>query len=763
MKPKNYKNKRNPYFLLTKFFLYLTVFLVPIFFLPVTSEIIEFNKAILFYILVSLAAIFWFIDLSLNKEKIFQKTFLFTPIIVFGIIFLIASIFSYEAVYSFVGQNNYYHHSFVSVFFFIVFFFIFVNILKDTKEIKRFLSLIIISSAVSSLIYFLKIIKINFLPWNFFQQIGFNFVSNTINGFAIYLALIVLLSFSFLILTEKKWQKLLLGFYLILNLSLLFFIDLNPAWYVLGGGFAVLLIFLAVKAGEENIKWTSISAFIIAFSILMLFFNSSSAYNIGLVNDITLDQQTSWEITKGSLSKNALFGSGPGTFYFDFFRFRPSSFNESPNWNFNFIKASNEWWQMLSTTGILGFLSFLALFVAYFFFLGKRIGKSKSTEERKLLILFIACLALIFLAGIFYTYSFSLFFLLFVFLALGSAYLVIVEKRKKNYTFEKFKGVFSSLGLSLVIIIAIVVIYLGGRAWLANYYFRKANAAINNKEDLGKVEEYLLKTVENYSWRAGYNLSLAQNYLVRSQLLAQNYNPDANQIQEWVTKAVFYANRAVELDRKNPELYLALASLYQDMDLLTRDDISNQVVDSYNKSINLDKNNPKRYYDLANYYSTRAQSLLNSLSNLSDEEKEAVKKSAQDLFTLAINKYNKAISLKKDYLAAQTARALTYEAKGEIETAVKQLEDLTNKNPFDYSLFYELGRIYLNQDNLEKAENNFKKVISLFPGHSNAHWQLSAIYEKQGKKDLAIKEMEIVEELNPDNEQVKQKLRDLKK
>jgi Tfp pilus assembly protein PilF len=54
-------------------------------------------------------------------------------------------------------------------------------------------------------------------------------------------------------------------------------------------------------------------------------------------------------------------------------------------------------------------------------------------------------------------------------------------------------------------------------------------------------------------------------------------------------------------------------------------------------------------------------------------------------------------------------------------------------------------------------------VISLYPDHSNAHFQLSAVYEKQGKKDLAISEMEIVLKLNPDNAQVKAKLDELKK
>lgn len=364
-----------------KAILYLTVFLVPIFFLPLTSEVLEFNKTILFYLLVSLAAVFWFADFSTSKDKKIKKTSLSTPLIIFGLIFLVATIFSYQLKYSLLGQTNYYHHSLLSIIFFIIFLFILVNTIKDKKEIKHFFYLLIFASIFSSVYYLIKIFGLNILPWDFSNQIGFNFFSSTIRGLAVYLSFMSLLSFILVRLSRLKWQKVLLSLYFLLNLIILFLIDINAGWYALIIGFVILLFFFSVKQKDIKAKWISLSALIIAFAILMIFFNVTSVYNIGLSDDISLNQQTSLEITKGSLSKNALFGSGPSTFYYNFFRFRPVSFNNSAYWDLNFIKAGNEWWQITSTLGILGFLSFLSLFVFFTLSLIKRFYQSRSQKK----------------------------------------------------------------------------------------------------------------------------------------------------------------------------------------------------------------------------------------------------------------------------------------------------------------------------------------------------------------------------------------------
>lgn len=755
------KKEDNIYAVLTRFFLLASIFIVPIFFLPFNAQILELNKAAVFYILTLLAAVFWFVDLSVNKEKKIKRPPLFTPLIIFGLVYLIASLFSYQLDYSLIGTINYYHHSLLSVIFFMVFFFLIVNSFSKKEAINRAVLVFVFSSAVASLIFGLKIFKLYLFPWEFAKLSYFNLTANSSSGFAVYLALAALICFILLMKEQEKWKKIFFTALISLNLAILFLIDLNAGWYALITGFAALLFFLTAKSRQISLKWSFLPALIIALSILMIFISAAGIYDIGVTNDISLDQATSLKVAKDSLAKNPLFGSGPGTFYFDFSRFRPLDFNNTDLWNLSFIKSGSEWWQILSTLGGLGFIAYLGLAILFFISLIKKLFRQKSGETDGNLILFLASFFLIFFAGAYYAFSFSLMFIFFLFLSLGAAWLGIFSEKKEEKFSEKYKSPFSSLGLSLVVIFAIIIVYFTGRAWLADYYINKATQAVEKQEDLTAVEEYLIKAVDNFSWQESYNFSLAQNYVVRAQLEAQEAQPDAAKIQEWITKAIIYTDKTVQLAEKDPVVYSSVAGLYQEISLLAQDDISEPIIESYKKAIELDKNNPQHYYNLAGYYSVYAQSIINVQEQISDDQKEAAASAAEEAIAEALAYYDKAIALKTNYAQAEAAKALTYELKEEIDTAINELILLVKKYPLDFSLFYELGRIYLNENSLDLAESAFKQVASLFPGHSNAHWQLSVIYEKQGKKDLAIAEMEKVLELNPENEQVEARLSEL--
>ena len=71
---------------------------------------------------------------------------------------------------------------------------------------------------------------------------------------------------------------------------------------------------------------------------------------------------------------------------------------------------------------------------------------------------------------------------------------------------------------------------------------------------------------------------------------------------------------------------------------------------------------------------------------------------------------------------------------------------------------YELGRLYYNQGDISKAELCFTKAIEISPNYSNALYSLALIYQKQNKNKEALELFKKVLELNPDNEEVKQKI-----
>jgi O-antigen ligase len=60
-----------------------------------------------------------------------------------------------------------------------------------------------------------------------------------------------------------------------------------------------------------------------------------------------------------------LFGSGPGTFAYSYWRFRPAAHNLTSEWEFLYNKAHNEYLNILATTGGVGFAAYALLVIVY--------------------------------------------------------------------------------------------------------------------------------------------------------------------------------------------------------------------------------------------------------------------------------------------------------------------------------------------------------------------------------------------------------------
>src|SRR3989344_2461183 len=72
----------------------VALFIVPVFFLPWTAEILEFNKQFLLIALVLLALVFWLVRTIVNKEVQYVGSVFDIPVLFFVVVALIASVLS---------------------------------------------------------------------------------------------------------------------------------------------------------------------------------------------------------------------------------------------------------------------------------------------------------------------------------------------------------------------------------------------------------------------------------------------------------------------------------------------------------------------------------------------------------------------------------------------------------------------------------------------------------------------------------------------
>jgi tetratricopeptide (TPR) repeat protein len=128
------------------------------------------------------------------------------------------------------------------------------------------------------------------------------------------------------------------------------------------------------------------------------------------------------------------------------------------------------------------------------------------------------------------------------------------------------------------------------------------------------------------------------------------------------------------------------------------------------------------------------------------------------LLATAEQAFGAAIQLKNDYLPAHYYLAAVYERQGKLEQATARLIALRNNNPTDIGLAFQLSQLLIRMRRYDLATPELERIIGLNENYSNALWYLASMYEVSDKQDEAIKLIERVVELNPDNEIAEERL-----
>lgn len=76
-----------------------------------------------------------------------------------------------------------------------------------------------------------------------------------------------------------------------------------------------------------------------------------------------------------------------------------------------------------------------------------------------------------------------------------------------------------------------------------------------------------------------------------------------------------------------------------------------------------------------------------------------------------------------------------YLKKNDLSRAYTVVKIGLEKNPDDIMGKYILGKIYLFQDNLKKAQQLLEEILAAFPLHLNARQLVIAVYKKQNNND----------------------------
>jgi len=392
--------------------------------------------------------------------------------------------------------------------------------------------------------------------------------------------------------------------------------------------------------------------------------------------------------------RRALLGYGPESFVNAYNRSRPANLNLSQYWNVRFTNSSNELFQAVTTTGILGLIMWVLIGVAVIKM--TKVGL-KSTEGKVIKFATIGLLFLLLLLPGTYLHLFTFFILI----ALWSILLIkeapeavreltldlnsvgLVRPSQEGRVQNPVAILPFLIGIP-VIALAAVALWYTGKAYTAEVTFKKAlDAAAQNDgvQTYNLQRDAIIKNPYISRYRRAYsvtNLALANSLAGKEDLNDQ----DRANITQLIQQAIREAKAAVTLDTQNASNWENLAVVYRSL-INIAENAERWTLASMAQGIQNDPINPRLRLELGGVYYALGQ------------------------YDQAIRMYQQAAELKPDWANAYYNLAAAHKQKKELAPAydyMRQVTAIVDKDSADYAKAQQELEELASQLNLKDAE-----------------------------------------------------------
>lgn len=603
--------------------------LLPVFFLTNTTEFFTFSKQILVTSGGFTLLLLYCLKTIASKKITFVKNPLNLPVFAFGVAILLSSYVSPSAINSLPQV--------MPVIGAILLFFATVNLVNEKQNLSIIIFSLLIGSLAGVLLSTLASFGVYVLPFGPTRNEFFNTLGSPVQmlGYLIPLVILTLASFLF------RYNK--LGREGLRKLPVLFY------------GMTFLLLAIAIGLIIYQITSSNEPPVLLPFE---------HGFQLSL-DQISHDSER--------LLPSFLFGSGYGMFSNVFTKFHLPSFNSLPSWNLTFSFSSSYALELIATTGILGFLTYLFIIVRFVRSRGKILVKP----------LFLS-ISSFFVLSFILPFSYPLVALLFILLALYIVNLrlkstsksveeivISLETKGKILEFNEINSRKSDVLLPLILTIlsAGFIVYslfflvsregFGSRGLyqytLSDFIFAQSLQpdALTSGQ---KTYDLQIEAIQTYPYRADFyrifaqiNLALATN-LVNSQQDAPTVTEEVQQaIIQQLQQAINASRQAVIFAPESSLNWRNLGQVYRNL-IGVGQDAEQFAIASYNQAIALEPNNPALRIELGGIYYQLQE------------------------FDLAQNQFQVAVSLKPDYANAYYNLGHALEEKGQLPSALQQYQ-----------------------------------------------------------------------------------------
>lgn len=740
--------------------LLIVVFLLPLFVLPLGIFVVDFNKAILFYVGVSLAAIFFLVARVLARNILFPKSFIIASLFFVMFAWLVSSFFSNNITLSLVG-TGYETGTFTFFLFLSVMAFLVSTLFSSAKRILLLYGVIFATSIILFIIQFLHSgLAVQIPPWDMFSDKTSSVAGNW-NDLGVFFGLIALIAASFLeFLTENKRLRACLWGILGMSLIVVFFVNFSTLHFTLG--FLVLAL-LAYQLTEPMLvnepqaitkkSFFHPSFFVFLFIVILVLARGFIGDLVTFLGLQFSQFYPSWSVTAGVIKSvlldNLFFGSGPNTFLYDWLFYRSEAISNTMFWDTTFRSGAGRIPSMIAETGILGTVAF-ATFLFSILYKGSAVAFYRKENITKMLLVssFLGSVYL-WVFAVIYTPGFLISAFAGIFTGIFVASLGLIneqprmeiffeDKSKKSYTLYFF-GVIIAAGL-------VYSIYVFTTKYIAGYYYSSALKEASVRNDITKADMYLQKAVR-FAPEDVYFRSAAEIGLLELEQIFEKLNTESEiteiekaKFRETLSATVQNAKNATVKNPLDPQNWMELGKVYEAILPVDPRGLKSSAVFAYGEAFRMSPHNPLPLLALARI-------------ELQDGNQEG-----------AMNYLSESLKIKSDFVAGHIMRAQIAVSQGKQKEAISELKETVILNPYNPDNAYIVFRIallYYQDGDYKEAQSILEELVLKNPNYIDAKYALGILYEKNGDTGKAIKQFEEINLLMPENIEIQAILNNL--
>ncbi|MBI2054508.1 MAG: tetratricopeptide repeat protein [Candidatus Sungbacteria bacterium] len=770
-----------------RFALYAIAFLTPLLFSTLTLPPTLIKQAAV-SVLALIAFIAWLGELLLTGRIYYKRSLINAFLLLLLFVLFLSTLFSPQALKGLWGMDLA-GERFISFLVLGIIVFIAGGVLRKPEESKRLTMALLWGGFLLSILTLLQLFAPQTITLEALSRIDLNTVG-TINALASLLGLFFVLTLALLTTGNKdffpKRVRIVLYAALVTFLVNLIVINFQPIWI---GIIVAVVIILAFKfrllhqglrvAGEPTLRDGRAAPLFLILALVTFFFLSGTTLVrfISISPEISPSYKATMDIAAKVLNKSPLLGSGPGTFGIDYSMYRDVSINKTNFWGVRFNNGNAFVPTILATTGVLGALALIGFMLVATFSLLRQIAKTTADDP----IVLGGAAATIFGFLMWWLYTSTPAFQVSLFMVIGIVVSRLNETTSAGETRSRWRisersisftapwvTFITSLAIIFFMVGGITLLYHTAQQYLAAVDFTRGVNTLSVKGDVNEAISRITNATGLDSDNDQYYRALAQALLARIQSIvnqaATSPSPNVqNDFQTAVSGAISAAQRATQINPSDSLNWATLGFVYQSIVPFIQG--SEQfAVQAYDMAIANDPQSPSYNFSKANTYlalADRAQVLIDQAGQNKDL-RDALSKQRVDAIEAARSALEKSTQLKPDYAQANYLLAQVLIRQGNIARAVEKVEAVRASAPFDIGVAFQLGVLYYQSGQFDKAKEEFLRALGLNNNYSNARYFLGLIYDKEGDKPRAIAEFERIEILNPDNQEVKTILQNLK-